>query len=200
MLKKVLALALGATIAVAVVLAVFLMNTRAELRSTQLRLGAAKAMPTMGRPERQPLNSVLRTQRATRDWTPPVPEGDWASPPLNLYTEKPARIDLIKLPPVSPYLPSRVVTDYKQVGFVYDEERTVRAPLFGRRAPRDPRRWQYFVRTPEGDVRIGVRRGGMPCLTDTGCDELVTGDDVIVPELLDWRNGTCKAQMYEIYR
>ena len=199
MLKKVLALALGATLAAAVVLAIFLMNTRAELRRTQLRLGASKAAPA-GRPDRQPLNSVLRTQRATADWTPPVPEGDWASPPLNLYTEQPAKIDLVKLPPVSPYLPSRVVTDYKQVGFVYDEERTVRAPLFGRRAPRDPYRWQYFVRSPEGDVRIGVRRGGKMCLDDTGCDELVTGDDVVVPELLDWRTGTAKAQMYEIYR
>lgn len=88
--------------------------------------------------------------------------------------------------PERPYVPTRARTDFHQVGFVYDVDpaKKVRAPLYGRPAPRNPSRWQYFVRTADdADVRIGARVGGKDCLDDLGCGELQTGDELRVPEL-----------------
>jgi len=98
------------------------------------------------------------------------------------------------LPPDRPYVPYRATPNWVQVGFVYDAGRTVRAPMYGRPAPRNPSRWQYFVRTSDADVRIAVRKDGRSSLEDVGCYELQTGDVVQVPELLE---GGLTAHVYD---
>lgn len=95
-------------------------------------------------------------------------------------------------PPDRPYVPSRATPDFHQVGFVTDTAKGLRIPLYGRPAPRNPSRWQYYV-AENSDVRIGVRSNGV-CMADIGCPELDSGADVQVPEL---GNGNMKATVYD---
>jgi len=99
-------------------------------------------------------------------------------------------------PPDRPYVPSRPAgpVDFAQVGFVYDDAKSVRAPLYGRPAPRNPARWQYFMRMDDMDVRVGVKRGGRASMTDTGCEELQDGDVVEAPEVM---NGPGNVHIYD---
>lgn len=97
-------------------------------------------------------------------------------------------------PPARPYVPYRSGAPFHQVGFVHDAARGVRAPLHGRPAPRNPARWQYFVRADDAAVRAPVRSRGAVCMGDTGCEELQTGDHVSVPELFE---GVAEAHVYE---
>ena len=95
-------------------------------------------------------------------------------------------------PPDRPYVPSRATPDFHQVGFVTDATKGVRMPLYGRPAPRNPSRWQYYV-AENSDVRMGVRSNGV-CMADVGCPELDSGAAVQVPELSD---GELKATVYD---
>lgn len=95
-------------------------------------------------------------------------------------------------PPDRPYVPSRATPDFHQVGFVTDATKGVRMPLYGRPAPRNPSRWQYYV-AENNDVRMGVRSNGV-CMADVGCPELDSGAAVQVPELSD---GELKATVYD---
>lgn len=100
------------------------------------------------------------------------------------------------LPPDRPYVATRPMqpTNFHQVGFMYDEGKTMKAPLYGRPAPRNPSRWQYFVRTDDVDIRVGIRRNGKPCMDDVGCEELQSGDFVDAPEIMD---GQGKVHIYD---
>ena len=88
-------------------------------------------------------------------------------------------------PPERPYVPTRAQSDFNQVGFIYNDALTVRFPMFGRTAPRNPNRWQYVIRADDADIRIGVKKDGRSCMDDIGCFELQTGDKISVPELMD---------------
>jgi len=83
-------------------------------------------------------------------------------------------------PPDRPYVPTRARADFHQVGFVHGD--SLRAPLYGRPAPRNPSRWQYYVAVDD-DIRVAVRSGALACMGDVGCPELSSGDAVQVPEL-----------------
>jgi hypothetical protein len=119
--------------------------------------------------------------------TPPPPQPKTSPIDVRVSTSQP-------LPPDRPYVPSRATTDFHQVGFVYDEARTMRAPLYGRPAPRNPSRWQYFIRADNMDIRIGARKDGRACMEDVGCNELQTGDTLQVPELME---GDLTATVYD---
>lgn len=95
-------------------------------------------------------------------------------------------------PPDRPYVPSRATPDFHQVGFVTDAAKGVRTPLYGRPAPRNPSRWQYYV-AENSDVRIGVRSNGV-CMADVGCPEIDSGAAVQIPELA---NGDLTATVYD---
>lgn len=97
-------------------------------------------------------------------------------------------------PPDRPYVPTYGRSDFHQVGFVYQSTKDIRAPLYGRHAPRNPSRWQYYV-AMNGEIRIGVKRNGVSCMQDIGCYELQTGDAVQVPELTD---GDVVVSMYDV--
>lgn len=97
-------------------------------------------------------------------------------------------------PPDRPYIPTYGRSDFHQVGFVYQSTKDIRAPLYGRHAPRNPSRWQYYV-AMNGEIRIGVKRNGVSCMQDIGCYELQTGDAVQVPELTD---GDVVVSMYDV--
>lgn len=99
-------------------------------------------------------------------------------------------------PPDRPYVPSRRCAEFHQVGFVYDTDRGMKAPLYGRPAPRNPSRWQYYLRTDDVDVRVRVNVKGRSSMEDTGCEELQTGDVVSAPELL---HGDVKVHVYDVH-
>lgn len=109
----------------------------------------------------------------------------------------PPEIRVSQTPPTAPdrpYVPSRAKVDFSQVGFVHKPDRTVMMPLYGRPAPRNPSRWQYFVRANDNDIRIGARRDGKACLEDVGCPELQSGETIQVPEVAE---GDLVATIYE---
>lgn len=97
-------------------------------------------------------------------------------------------------PPDRPYVPTRGCSEFHQVGFVYDTDQGVKAPLYGRPAPRNPSRWQYYLRTDDADVRVRVKIKGRSSMDDTGCEELQTEDVVSAPELL---HGDVKVHVYD---
>ena len=102
----------------------------------------------------------------------------------------------IAAPPDRPYVPTRVRTDFHQVGFCYDTYRTIRLPLYGRPAPRNPNRWQYYVRPADDpEVRVGLRSHKRHSMDDVGVDELQTGDTIQVPELAE---GDLTAHIYDV--
>jgi hypothetical protein len=72
----------------------------------------------------------------------------------------------------------------------------MKAPLYGRPAPRNPSRWQYYLRTDDVDVRVRVNVKGRSSMEDTGCEELQTGDVVSAPELL---HGDVKVHVYDVH-
>lgn len=109
----------------------------------------------------------------------------------------PPEIRVSQTPPTAPdrpYVPSRAKVDFSQVGFVHKPDRTVMMPLYGRPAPRNPSRWQYFVRANDNDIRIGARRDGKACLEDVGCPELQSGETIQVPEVAE---GDLVATIYD---
>lgn len=109
----------------------------------------------------------------------------------------PPEIRVSQTPPTAPdrpYVPSRAKVDFSQVGFVHKPDRTVMMPLYGRPAPRNPSRWQYFVRANDNDIRIGARRDGKACLDDVGCPELQSGETIQVPEVAE---GDLVATIYD---
>lgn len=109
----------------------------------------------------------------------------------------PPEIRVSQTPPTAPdrpYVPSRAKVDFSQVGFVHKPDRTVMMPLYGRPAPRNPSRWQYFVRANDNDIRIGARRDGKACLDDVGCPELQSGETIQVPEVAE---GDLVATVYD---
>lgn len=97
-------------------------------------------------------------------------------------------------PPDRPYVPTRACAEFHQVGFVYDADQGIKAPLYGRPAPRNPSRWQYYLRTDDADVRVRVKIKGRSSMEDTGCDELQTDDVINAPELL---HGDVKVHVYD---
>ena len=97
-------------------------------------------------------------------------------------------------PPDRPYVPTGGCSEFHQVGFLYSTDQGIKAPLYGRPAPRNPSRWQYFLRTDDADVRVRVKIKGRSSMDDTGCEELQTDDVVSAPELL---RGDVKVHVYD---
>lgn len=97
-------------------------------------------------------------------------------------------------PPDRPYVPARACAEFHQVGFVYETDQGVKAPLYGRPAPRNPSRWQYYIRTDDADVRVRVKVKGRSSMEDTGCEELQTDDEISAPELL---RGDVKVHVFD---
>jgi hypothetical protein len=98
-------------------------------------------------------------------------------------------------PPYRVYQSPRIShPDFSQVGFVYTADKSTHTPLYGRPAPRNPNRWQYYTRSNSAEISVSLGRDGRDCMSDIGCEELQTGDTVTAQELSD---GALQVKMYD---
>ena len=67
-------------------------------------------------------------------------------------------------------------------------------PLLGRRTYNRSNKWVYYTATDKyNQVRIPISHNGRDCGGEYGCDEIMNGETITIPEL----NGTFKAKIYE---
>ena len=67
-------------------------------------------------------------------------------------------------------------------------------PLLGRRTYNRSNKWVYYTATDKyNQVRIPISHNGRNCGGEYGCDEIMDGDTITIPEL----NGTFVAKIYE---
>jgi len=72
----------------------------------------------------------------------------------------------------NPYLFGRDY-NYQQVGVLNGDSGM--APLFGRPSPNSSNRWEYY--TMNGGLKLPVMFGGKACNSDTGCPEMMSGNN-----------------------
>ena len=67
-------------------------------------------------------------------------------------------------------------------------------PLLGRQTYNRSNKWVYYTATDKyNQVRIPISHNGRDCGGEYGCDEIMDGATITIPEL----NGTFKAKIYE---
>jgi len=67
-------------------------------------------------------------------------------------------------------------------------------PLLGRKTYNRSNKWVYYTATDKyNQVRIPISHNGRNCGGEYGCDEIMDGDTITIPEL----NGTFIAKIYE---
>ena len=72
----------------------------------------------------------------------------------------------------NPYLFGRDY-NYQQVGILNSLGNML--PLFGRPSPNSSNRWEYY--TMNGGLKLPVSIGGKTCNSDTGCPEMLSGNN-----------------------
>lgn len=71
----------------------------------------------------------------------------------------------------NPYLFGRDYS-YQQVGILSGMGSML--PLFGRPSPNSSNKWEYY--TMSQGLKLPISLGGKPCNSDTGCNELLSGN------------------------
>ena len=67
-------------------------------------------------------------------------------------------------------------------------------PLLGRKTYNRSNKWVYYTATDKyNQVRIPISHNGRDCGGEYGCDEIMDGDTITIPEL----NGSFRAKIYE---
>jgi hypothetical protein len=67
-------------------------------------------------------------------------------------------------------------------------------PLLGRRTYNRSNKWVYYTATDKyNQVRIPISHNGHDCGGEYGCDEIMNGETITIPEL----NGSFKVKIYE---
>ena len=67
-------------------------------------------------------------------------------------------------------------------------------PLLGRRTYNRSNKWVYYTATDKyNQVRIPISHNGRDCGGEYGCDEIMDGETITIPEL----NGSFEAKIYE---
>lgn len=90
-------------------------------------------------------------------------------------------------PDKEPQYPLRVLSqtaDFQQIGILKSEDGSepIVLPLFGRRLPNRPDRWEYYTATDKQHMlKVSVEFESRDCLEEVGCNELYKGDKVVVP-------------------
>ena len=72
----------------------------------------------------------------------------------------------------NPYLFGRDYS-YQQVGILNGTGNML--PLFGRPSPNSSNRWEYY--TMNGGLKLPISFGGKQCNSDTGCPEMLSGNN-----------------------
>jgi hypothetical protein len=89
----------------------------------------------------------------------------------------------------NPYLFGRDYS-YQQVGIL--DKMGSMLPLFGRPSPNSSSKWEYY--TMNGGLKLPVSMGGKPCNSDTGCAEMLSGNNDAVDVL---GLGSMKSFVYD---
>lgn len=90
----------------------------------------------------------------------------------------------------NPYLFGRDYS-YQQVGVLNGDSGM--APLFGRPSPNSSNRWEYY--TMNGGLKLPVMFGGKACNSDTGCPEMLSGNNQDSVDVLGL--GNMKSFIYD---
>lgn len=86
--------------------------------------------------------------------------------------------------------------EYQQVGILKstDGSEPIALPLFGRRMPNRPDRWEYYTATDKQNMlRVPVVFENRDCLEEVGCNEVYKGDKIEVPVY----DKTFEVQLYK---
>jgi hypothetical protein len=89
----------------------------------------------------------------------------------------------------NPYLFGRDY-NYQQVGIL--DKMGSMIPLFGRPSPNSSNRWEYY--TMKDGLKLPVSMGGKTCNSDTGCPEMLSGNNDSVDVL---GLGSVKSFIYD---
>lgn len=90
-------------------------------------------------------------------------------------------------PNKDPEYPLRALSmtaEFQQVGILKstDGSEPIALPLFGRRLPNRPDRWEYYTATDKQNMlRVPVVFENRDCLEEVGCNEVYKGDKMEVP-------------------
>jgi hypothetical protein len=105
-------------------------------------------------------------QQPLRDWMSPPempPRGGIASIPINIPTQG---------------LPE----SFQSIGIVNAGDKIL--PLYGRRTLNGSDRWNYYTRTDTyNPVPLPVRYHKRDCMDSVGCDEIMSGDSIMIDAL-----------------
>lgn len=110
-----------------------------------------------------------------------VPQATATAPPSSSNSRLPV------YPEKDPEYPLRVMSqtaEYQQLGILksMDGSEPIALPLFGRRLPNRPDRWEYYTATDKQNMlRVPIEYESRDCLEEVGCNELYKGDTVVVP-------------------
>lgn len=77
-------------------------------------------------------------------------------------------------------------TDYRQVGILYNNNKSI-LPLLGRPLFTSRDKWQFYtMNEKENSIKLPIINNGKSCTNEYGCDNLYTGDNVLVEGLNEY--------------
>lgn len=124
---------------------------------------------------------VART-RAEKPITVAAPPTVVVVPPSSVTNSK-----MPVYPDKDPEYPLRALApsaEFQQVGILksIDGSEPIVLPLFGRRLPNRPDRWEYYTATDKQNMlRVPIVFENRDCLEEVGCNEVYKGDTIEVP-------------------
>lgn len=143
------------------------------------------SIPTIIMPSQQPSKTTVIPVGESRYDRPPQPLRDWMSPP-----EYPPRGGIASIPINIPT--QGLPESFQSVGLINVDGSVW--PLYGRRTTGSSDRWNYYTRTDTfNPVPIPVKFQKRNCMDDTGCQEILSGEDIKIDVL--HKQGT--ANMYK---
>ena len=84
-------------------------------------------------------------------------------------------------------------TDYRQIGILHNNNKSV-LPLLGRPLFTNRDKWQFYtMNEKENSIKLPITKNGKSCTNEYGCDNLYTGDYVLVEGL----NEIYTVKMYD---
>lgn len=143
--------------------------------------------PTIIMPSQQPSNTTVIPIGESRYDRAPQPLRDWMSPP-----EFPPRGGLASIPI---NIPTKGLPEsFQSVGLINVDGSVW--PLYGRRTAGSSDRWNYYTRTDTfNPVPVPVKFQRRDCMDDTGCQEILSGEDVKIDVL--HKQGTAKMYKFD---
>lgn len=128
---------------------------------------------------------TCRTQRSHQPRSPPCarrPASPPASPPASQHvlSQSPSRIA------IDPNAGYSAPGTYPQVGYLKSNSQGINnsvLPVYGRSCTSRVGRAYYYTIVPGSGIKVPLNSYGRDCMEEVGCEELYTGDIVMVPDV-----------------